>query len=95
MPAEAEWGGRMAYGIGSHQMYSCGDRVDAEVGYGLPVGARFVGRRSVRLTISSYGGDYRAGYGVRVLKSETLGLRAGRGRAAARERDGGRGGGFE
>ena len=30
----------MAYGMDSHQMYGAGDRVDAEVGYGLPVGAR-------------------------------------------------------
>ena len=43
--AEALWGNQMAYGMGSHEMYGSGDRVDAEVGYGLPVGARFVGRR--------------------------------------------------
>ena len=41
--AEALWGNQMAYGMGSHQMYGSGERVDAEVGYGLPVGARFVG----------------------------------------------------
>ena len=33
----------MAYGMGSHQMYGAGGQLNAEVGYGLPVGARFVG----------------------------------------------------
>ena len=41
--AEALWGNQIAYGMGSHQMYGSGERVDAEVGYGLPVGARFAG----------------------------------------------------
>ena len=48
-------------------MYGSGDRVDAEVGYGLPVGARFVGTPRVGLTTSPHGRDYRAGYGLRVL----------------------------
>ena len=57
----------MAYGMGSHQMYGSGDRVDAEVGYGLPVGARLVGTPRVGLTSSQYGRDYRVGYGLGVL----------------------------
>ena len=65
--AESLWGGQMAYGMGSHQMYGSGDRVDAEVGYGLPVGARFVGTPRVGLTTSQYGRDYRFGYGLGVL----------------------------
>ena len=65
--AEALRSGQMAYGMGSHQMYGSGDRVDAEVGYGLPVGARFVGTPRVRLTTSQYGRDYRVGYGLGVL----------------------------
>ena len=65
--AEALWGGQMAYGMGSHRMYGSGDRVDAEVGYGLPVGARFVGSPRVGLTTSQYGRDYRVGYGLGVL----------------------------
>ena len=65
--AEALWSNQMAYGTGSHQMYGGGDRVDAEVGYGLPVGARFVGTPRVGLTTSPYGRDYRFGYGLRVL----------------------------
>ena len=65
--AEALWSNQMAYGMGSHQMYGAGDRVDAQVGYGLPVGARFVGTPRVGLTTSPYGRDYRVGYGLGVL----------------------------
>ena len=65
--AEALWGNQMTYGMGSHQMYGSGDRVDAEVGYGLPVGARFVGTPRVGLTTSQYGRDYRVGYRLGVL----------------------------
>ena len=66
--AEALWGNQMAYGMGSHQMYGAGGQVDAEVGYGLPVGARFVGTPRVGLTTSPYGRDYRVGYGLGVLE---------------------------
>ena len=65
--AEALRGGQMAHGTGSRQMYGSGDRVDAEVGYGLPVGARFVGTPRVGLTTSEYGRDYRVGCGLGVL----------------------------
>ena len=65
--AEALWGGQMAYGTGAQQMYGGGDRVDAEVGYGMPVGSRFVGTPRVGLTTSEYGRDYRVGYGLGVL----------------------------
>ena len=43
--ADALWSNQMAYGMGSHQMYGSGDRVDAEVGYGLPVGPASSGRQ--------------------------------------------------
>ena len=65
--AQALWGNQMAYGMGSHQMYGSGDRVDAEVGYGLPVGGRFVGTPRVGLATSQYGRDLRFGYGLGVL----------------------------
>ena len=65
--AQALWNSQMAYGMGSHQMYGSGDRVDAELGYGLPVGARFVGTPRFGLTTSPYGRDYRVGYGLGVL----------------------------
>jgi len=66
--AQALWGNQMAYGMGSHQMYGSGDRLDAEVGYGLPVGARLVGTPKVGLTTSQSGRDYRFGYGLGVLE---------------------------
>ena len=40
---ESLWCNQMAYGMGSHQMYGSGGQVAAEVGYGLPLGARLVG----------------------------------------------------
>ena len=66
--AESLWGNQMAYGMGSHQMYGSGGQLNAEVGYGLPVGARFVGTPKVGLTSSTYGRDYRFGYGLGVLE---------------------------
>ena len=66
--AEALWGNQMAYGMGSHQMYGAGGQLAAEVGYGLPVGARFVGTPRVGLTTSEYGRDYQVGYGLGVLE---------------------------
>ena len=65
--AEALWNNQMAYGMGSHPMYGAGGQLNAEVGYGLPVGARFVGTPRVGLTTSQYGRDYRVGYGLGVL----------------------------
>ena len=75
--AEALWGGQMAYGAGSHRMYGAGDRVDAEVGYGLPVGTRFVGTPRVGLTTSEYGRDYRVGYGLGVLDRDDVNFELG------------------
>ena len=66
-------GGRVAvgqpdgYGLGSHQMYGSGRQVVAEVGYGLPVGARLLGTPRVGLPTSEYGRNYRVGYGLGVL----------------------------
>ena len=39
-----------------------GDRVDAELGYGLPVGARLVGTPRAAVSTSQYGRDLRMGY---------------------------------
>ena len=75
--AEALWNSQMAYGMGSHQMYGAGGQVNAEVGYGLPVGARFVGTPKVGYSASQYGRDYRMGYSVGLLNSEELQLELG------------------
>ena len=75
--AEALWGNQMAYGMGSHQMHGAGERVDAEVGYGLPVGARLVGTPRVGLTTSPHGRDYRVGYILGVLEQGKLNFELG------------------
>ena len=75
--AEALWGNQMAYGMGSHQMYGSGDRVDAEVGYGLPVGARFVGTPRVGFRSSERGREYRFGYALGVLDQGSVNFELG------------------
>ena len=65
--AEALWRSQMAYGAGSHQMAGSGGQVNAEVGYGLPVG-HFVGTPSVGVGTSQYGRDYRLGYRLGLLE---------------------------
>ncbi len=64
--AEALWGRETIAGMG-HGSFAQGNRVDGEVGYGLPVGSRFVGTPRVGLSTSEYGRDYRVGYSFRVL----------------------------
>ena len=75
--AEALWGNQMAYGMGSHQMYGSGGQVNAEVGYGLPVGARFVGTPRVGVRSSQFGQDYQVGYGLRLLEQGKLNFELG------------------
>ena len=41
-----------------------GYRLNGEVGYGLPVGGRFVGTPRVGLSRSEHGRDYRVGAGA-------------------------------
>ena len=67
--AEALWNGQMAYGAGSHHMAGSGGQVNAEVGYGLPVG-RFVGTPRVGFATSDYGRDYRLGYSLAAFGGE-------------------------
>ena len=85
--AEALWGNQMTYGIGSHQMYGSGDRVDAEVGYGPAGGHSLRGDAAGRvddLTVRQ-GLPRRLRFrGARPGRRE---LRVGRGRAAAGEPD--------
>ena len=66
--AEALWGGETMSAMGqNHLLDGGGDRLDTEVGYGLPIGTRFVGTPRVGLRTSEYGRDYRVGYGMQVL----------------------------
>ena len=63
--------------MGSHQLYGSGGQVAAEVGYGLPVGARLVGTPRGGLTTSEYGRDYRVGYGLGVLDRRNVNFELG------------------
>ena len=65
--AQALWGNQMSYGMGSHQTYGSGGQLNAEVGYGLAVGARLVGTPRVGLRTSQHGRDYQVGYALGVL----------------------------
>ena len=61
----------------NHPLGSSGNRLDTEVGYGLPIGARFVGTPRVGVRTSEYGRDYRLGYGVEVLEQGRVNLQLG------------------
>ena len=69
--AEALWG-RETMADMAHDSFASGNRLDGEVGYGLPVGSRFVGMPRVGFSTSEYGRDYRVGYGLGVLDRESL-----------------------
>ena len=62
-----------------------GNRLDGEVGYGLPVGSRFVGTPRVGFSTSEYGRDYRLGYSLGCAQPGESGVRAGGRGAAPRE----------
>ena len=57
--AEALWGRETMGGMSPGGVAS-DNRLDGEVGYGLPVGSRFVGTPRVGFSTSEYGRDYRA-----------------------------------
>ena len=71
--AEAMWGRETMAGMANGGLAS-GNRLDGEVGYGLPVGSRFVGTPRGGVSTSEYGRDYRVGYGLGVLNRERLNL---------------------
>ena len=70
--AEALWSGQLASGPGSQPRSAPGGQVNAEAGYGLPVGARFVGTPRVGVMRSAHGREYRVGTGLGVLESGRL-----------------------
>ena len=76
--ADALWGRETMSGMGrDHLLGVGGNRLDTEVGYGLPIGARFVGTPRMGVRTSEYGRDYRLGYGVEVLEQGRLNLQLG------------------
>ena len=78
--AEALWGRDTMGGMGmagGSMLPGGGNRLDTEVGYGLPVGSRFVGTPRAGLRTSEYGRDYRLGYTMGVLEASELQLQIG------------------
>ena len=69
--AAIRWRGVGAGGFGS------GNRLDAELGYALPVGSRLVGTPRFGVTTSEYGRDYRLGYSLAVLQRGALNFQFG------------------
>ena len=74
--AQALWS-RETMGGMAHGGLASGNRLDGEVGYGLPVGSRFVGTPRVGFSTSEYGQDYRVGYGLGLLDRESLAFELG------------------
>ena len=74
--AEALWGRETMAGM-AHGSFSSGNRLDGEVGYGVPMGSRLVGTPRVGFSTSEYGRDYRVGYGLGVLDRESLNFELG------------------
>ena len=64
--AEALWGRETMGGL-AHGSLASGNRLDGEVGYGLPVGSRFVGTPTLGVGTSADGRDYRLGYRLGAL----------------------------
>ena len=74
--AAALWGRETMAGM-AHGGVAQGNRLDGEVGFGLPVGRRFVGTPRIGFSTSEYGQDYRVGYGLGVLDRESLAFELG------------------
>ena len=74
--AQALWGRETMAGM-AHGGVAQGNSLDAELGYGLPVGSRFVGTPKLGLRTSVYGQNYRVGYGLGVLDRESLNFELG------------------
>ena len=64
--AETLWGRETMAGMAPGGVAS-GNRLDGEVGYGLPVGSRFVGTPTFGVGTSEMGRDYRLGYRLGAL----------------------------
>ena len=70
--AEALWRGGPLSQLGSYGGQASAGRLDAELGYGLPVGGRFVGTPRVGFGSSAYGRTYQFGYRLGALGVEDL-----------------------
>ncbi len=76
--AEGLWRQETMSGMGQHRLLeNSGRRLDTELAYGLPIGARFVGTPRAGVRTSEHGRDYRVGYGMQVLQRGRLNLQLG------------------
>ena len=74
--ADALWGRDTMEGLGAGGPGS-GDRIDAELGYALPVGSRLVGTPRFGVTTSEYGRGYRLGYSLAVVQGGAMSFQFG------------------
>ena len=74
--ARALWGRETMTGM-AHGGMASGNRLEAELGYGLPVGSRLVGTPRFGIGTSEYGRDYRLGYGLTVLQRGSMNFELG------------------
>ena len=65
--AQALWGQETMAGVAPGGT-AAGGRLEAELGYGMPVGGRFVGTPRFGIGTSGNGRDYRVGYGLTVAQ---------------------------
>ena len=72
----ALWGRETMAGM-AHGGAAQGYRLNGEVGYGLPVGGRFVGTPRVGFSTSAHSQNYRVGYGLGVLETGGLHVEVG------------------
>ena len=75
--SEALWGGGPLSRFGTYGGRAQAGRVDAELGYGLPVGRRLVGTPRVGFGTSAYGRTYQLGYSLGALETEKMDLELG------------------
>ena len=68
---EALWGRDTTAGF-NDAGFAPGNRFSGEVGYGLPLGTRFVGTPRLGFGTSEYGRDLRLGYGMTMLETDAL-----------------------
>ena len=69
--AQALWGRETMAGMADGGL-AAGGRLEAELGYGMPVGGRLVGMPSFGIGASGHGRDYRLGYGLTVAQDGAM-----------------------
>ena len=74
--AQALWGQETMAGMPQGGGAS-GGRLEAELGYGMPVGGRLVGMPRFGIGTSEYGRDYRLGYGLTVAEGGAMSFELG------------------